>query len=333
MRKRTKKRGGAIESLKTAGKFAVDAVSSDQTCNFDRNDAPPNQNTQKVREAVLKSKFISKDGSEFGAFLQNQMKVLCDKEDKGVSIKSDKSDKIAIRKTRLNLCENMLKCIKSPKELIYVLYDIFHKESKVGKVKEKYKDSEQTTGTGGDDYGGPGEVDLMGGAEGMEEEEEEPEEKTEQTPFEERNIASFVIFFCNILVVSLKNYYNKKKDNPNFKVGDIKVLTDLNTELKKIFKDIPPILDPNGNVNPMFKSMDDKDIQQHPFYAFILKNKSTIDKKYEERMEKEASGAYDKERDEDDTEPVGNPSLFGGIVMFFLGMAFLIEYSGFTPKK
>ena len=52
-------------------------------------------------------------------------------------------------------------------------------------------------------------------------------------------------------------------------------------------------------------------------------------------MGKEASGEYSKEIEQEDGESgaVGNPSLFGGIVMFFLGMAFLIEYSGFTPKK
>jgi hypothetical protein len=331
--KRTKKNGGgAMRSLKKA-------VFSDQTCNFDRIDANPNQNTQKVRAAVLKSTLISKDGSDFGAFLQNQMKVLCDQEEMDES----NSDVIKTRKRRLNLCENMLSCIKSPKELIYVLYDIFHKKSE---EKEHIKEVKKNK-TGLDRlFGGGGNSDLIleedddddddddeGEGEGEGDKSKKKEKETAKI-YKNKNTVSFIIFFCNVLVVSLKNYYDKKKsDNPNFKVDDIKVLTDLNTELKNIFKDsVKPILDISGKVDPMFKKEDDTKIESkpHPFYTLILNSESIIEKKFEERMKKEASGTYNEDSD---AEPVGNPSLFGGIVMFFLGMAFLIEYSGFTPKK
>jgi hypothetical protein len=325
--KRTKKNGGgAMRSLKKA-------VFSDQTCNFDRIDANPNQNTQNVRAAVLKSTLISKDGSDFGAFLQNQMKVLCDQEE------MDKSNPnvIKTRKRRLNLCENMLSCIKSTKELIYVLYDIFHKESE---EKEHIKEVKKNK-TGLDRlFGGGGNSDLILEDDEDEDEDEDEDDKSKKKEKEtakidkNKNAVSFIIFFCNVLVESLKNYYDKKKsDNPNFKVDDIKVLTDLNTELKNIFKDsVKPILDISGKVDPMFKKEDDNKIESkpHPFYTLILNSESIIEQNFEERMKKEANGTYNEDSD---AEPVGNPSLFGGIVMFFLGMAFLIEYSGFTPKK
>jgi hypothetical protein len=363
MRKRTKKKGGANalkefvssegakdikKSFKEAVKESViSAVSSDQTCNFDRIDAYPNQNTQKVREEVLRSKFISKDKNDFGAFLQNQMKVLCDKEEKDIS------NPKKIRKRRLNLCENMLKCIKSPRELIYVLYDIFNKESQEPvireknsmtneekkKAKEAAEDAEDAEEDDDNDVSSGGGKQY-GGADDDDDDDDDDEEDVVpiKKSFVERNIVSFVTFFCNILVVSLKNYYDKKKsDDDNFTVASINILTDLNTELRKIFTNIEPILSPDGTVNKMFIYMDDNDIQTkpHPFYTLILNEKDNINKKFEERMKKEASGEYAKEIEAEDIESddVSNSSMFGGIVMFFLGMAFLIEYSGFKPKK
>jgi hypothetical protein len=333
--KRTKKKGGGKsikdDIKKSIKQSVIGAVSSDQTCNFDRIDAYPNQNTQKVREEVLRSKFISKDKNDFGAFLQNQMKVLCDIEE------PDPSDPKITRRRRLNLCENMLKCIKSPRELIYVLYDIFNKESKEPVIRKK------TLSKTKDEI--EAEKKAKEAAEDAEDEEEDDDDdgddddddtdKSVKTSYVERNIVSFVTFFCNVLVVSLKNYYIKKKsDDVKFDVKSIKILTDLNTELGKIFKNIEPILSSDGTVNNMFINMDDNDIQTkpHPFYTLILNEKDNINKKFEERMEKEASGDYSKEI-ESDSDDVSNSSMFGGIVMFFLGIAFLIEYSGFKPKK
>lgn len=153
-------------------------------------------------------------------------------------------------------------------------------------------------------------------------------------------LANFVFFFNNIFLKVIEDYLAKEltENASTFTLKKYGGLISLSSKMKRYLN----IENPSSNIffiaegnrllrNPFFEETTLSDASQSSLYTAIKENRDYVLSEYDRKMQSNDDNFYREQLLDDETNSIGSASLFGGLVIGFIGFAGYLQLTSFKP--